>query len=74
MVDGKQETSDPCPLAQIWCYQDRWARPWVLTTLCYVDACVVVYVEGEESQSEVWLGVPKVAQLLASFKAMSELD
>jgi hypothetical protein len=44
-----------------------------LATLCDVDACVVVYGE-EETQPEVWPDVPKVAQVLARFKAMPELD
>ncbi|OEL13790.1 Agamous-like MADS-box protein AGL80 [Dichanthelium oligosanthes] len=44
-----------------------------LATLCDVDACVVVYGEGE-AQPEVWPDVPKVAQVLARFKAMPELD
>ena len=38
-----------------------------------VDACVMVYGEGE-SQSEVWPDVPKVALVLIRFKAMPELD
>jgi hypothetical protein len=44
-----------------------------LATLCDVDACVVVYGEGE-TQPEVWPDVSKVAQVLARFKAMPELD
>ncbi|RLN41715.1 hypothetical protein C2845_PM01G36160 [Panicum miliaceum] len=44
-----------------------------LATLCDVDACVVVYGEGE-SQPEVWPDVATVAQVLARFKAMPELD
>ncbi|KAJ1294691.1 hypothetical protein BS78_01G165200 [Paspalum vaginatum] len=44
-----------------------------LATLCDVEACVVVYGEGE-SQPEVWPDVPKAAQVLARFKAMPELD
>ena len=50
----------------------RRAQPWVLATLCNVDACVVVYGEGE-SQPKVWLDAPKVAQVLA-FNTMPELD
>ena len=49
------------------------AWPWVLATLCYVDACVVVYDEGD-LQPEVWPDMPKAAQVLARFKAMPELD
>ena len=44
-----------------------------LATLCDVDACVVVYGEGE-TQPEVWPDVAKAAQVLARFKAMPELD
>ncbi|KAF8722024.1 hypothetical protein HU200_022649 [Digitaria exilis] len=44
-----------------------------LATLCDVDACVVVYGEGEP-QPEVWPDVAKAAQVLARFKAMPELD
>ena len=44
-----------------------------LATLCDVEACVVVYGEGEP-QPEVWPDVPKAAQVLARFKAMPELD
>ena len=45
-----------------------------LATLCDVDACVVVYGDGE-SQPEVWPDdVAKAAQVLARFKAMPELD
>jgi hypothetical protein len=38
-----------------------------------VDAYVVVYGEGE-SQPDVWPDVPKVAHVLARFKALQELD
>ena len=44
-----------------------------LATLCDVDACVVVYGEGE-SAPEVWPDVAKAARVLARFKAMPELD
>ncbi|CAN6310323.1 unnamed protein product [Urochloa humidicola] len=44
-----------------------------LATLCDVDACVVVYGDGE-AQPEVWPDVPKVAEVLARFRAMPELD
>ncbi|KAL6657142.1 hypothetical protein ACP70R_004922 [Stipagrostis hirtigluma subsp. patula] len=44
-----------------------------LGTLCGVDACVVVYGEGE-AQPEVWPSVPEAARILARFKAMPELD
>jgi hypothetical protein len=44
-----------------------------LATLCDVDACVVVYGEGE-SQPELWPDAPKVAEVLDRFKAMPELD
>ncbi|XP_062208961.1 agamous-like MADS-box protein AGL80 [Phragmites australis] len=44
-----------------------------LSTLCDVDACVVVYGDGE-SQPEVWPSVPEAARVLARFKAMPELD
>ncbi|XP_066315921.1 uncharacterized protein [Miscanthus floridulus] len=65
MAGGKQEMPDPSPMG-------RRAQPWVLATLCNVDACVVVYGEGE-SQPKVWLDAPKVAQVLA-FNTMPELD
>ncbi|CAN6323392.1 unnamed protein product [Urochloa humidicola] len=45
-----------------------------LATLCDVDACVVVYGDGE-AQPEVWPDdVAKVAEVLARFRAMPELD
>ncbi|KAL6599550.1 hypothetical protein ACP70R_045687 [Stipagrostis hirtigluma subsp. patula] len=44
-----------------------------LATLCDVDACVVVYGDGE-SQPEVWPSVPEAARVLARFRAMPELD
>jgi hypothetical protein len=44
-----------------------------LATLCDVDACVVVYGEGE-TQPEVWPDVAKAAEVLARFRAMPELD
>ncbi|EER91288.2 hypothetical protein SORBI_3001G180600 [Sorghum bicolor] len=44
-----------------------------LATLCDVDACVVVYGEGE-TRPHVWPDVATAAQVLARFKAMPELD
>ena len=44
-----------------------------LATLCDVDACVVVYGEGE-AQPEVWPDVARAARVLARFRAMPELD
>ncbi|KAL6657404.1 hypothetical protein ACP70R_005184 [Stipagrostis hirtigluma subsp. patula] len=44
-----------------------------LSTLCGVDACLVVYGEGA-SQPEVWPSAPEAARVVARFKAMPELD
>ncbi|KAG8097525.1 hypothetical protein GUJ93_ZPchr0013g35275 [Zizania palustris] len=45
-----------------------------LATLCGVDACVVVYGEGERQATEVWPTPAAVAVVLERFKAMPELD
>ncbi|KAG8062656.1 hypothetical protein GUJ93_ZPchr0003g18175 [Zizania palustris] len=45
-----------------------------LATLCGVDACVVVYGEGELQATEVWPSPAAAAGVLERFKAMPELD
>ncbi|KAL5210737.1 hypothetical protein ABZP36_006360 [Zizania latifolia] len=45
-----------------------------LATLCGVDACVVVYGEGELKATEVWPLPPAATGVLKRLKAMPELD
>ncbi|KAL5218885.1 hypothetical protein ABZP36_019569 [Zizania latifolia] len=45
-----------------------------LATLCGVDACVVVYGEGELQATEVWPSPAAATGVLERFKAMPELD
>ncbi|KAL6896555.1 hypothetical protein ACP4OV_007127 [Aristida adscensionis] len=44
-----------------------------LATLCGVDACLVVYGEGE-TQPEVWPSVEEAARVFARFRDLPELD
>ncbi|XP_006651572.3 agamous-like MADS-box protein AGL80 [Oryza brachyantha] len=45
-----------------------------LATLCSVDACLVVYGEGEAEAAEVWPSAPEARGVLERFKAMPQLD
>ncbi|KAG8042871.1 hypothetical protein GUJ93_ZPchr0310g6561 [Zizania palustris] len=44
-----------------------------LATLCDVDACLVIYGEGD-SQPEVWPSVPQATALLDHFKSLPDME
>ncbi|CAD6234624.1 unnamed protein product [Miscanthus lutarioriparius] len=69
MAGGKQEMPGPSPVA----VGSDPGPTGAALGVGNVDACVVVYSEGE-LQPKVWLDAPKVAQVLARFNTMPELD